>query len=227
MWIVIGLAVIVGILIFVLKSNFLDWDEPGTSLSAQNAELIQVLLNLEDEPREQLFKLYREEFGAGAARYARETYEKWKAGTVKPNKETFRRLLLHLPRVMNFDLKCEVLREFREAYCASDNYSLTVYTDNWKDQLTPLVDSIIQKSNDAELPKSLKSRLDWLSEDDVEIANAILARSQALQSRASLSLLDAELANIEHLLDNTRGHGRVTHHLKLPMGTISLKIKRK
>jgi hypothetical protein len=128
---------------------------------------------------------------------------------------------------MNFDLKCEVLRKFRETYCGQDKYSLTVYTDNWKEQLGPLVESVIEKAKNAELPASLRSRLAWLSEDDVEIANALLAHSQEQQSRASLTLLHAEFANIENLLDNGKGDRKVTHNLQLPMGTISLKIKRR
>jgi hypothetical protein len=222
--VVIGLGILI---VFLLRTFPEGGNRKRRSHSAQNAELIRVLLNLEDEPREQLFKLYGQQFGTGAARYARDTFTKWKAGTVRPNKETFRRFLLHLPKVMNFDLKCEVLREFREAYCATDNYSLTVYTDNWKDQLGPLVENLIQKANKADLPDSLRSRLAWLAEDDVEIANAILARSQEEQSRASLTLLDAEFANIEQLLDNAKGDRKVTHDLQLPVGTISLRIKRR
>src|SRR5436309_10218763 len=73
--------------------------------SQENANLIKVLPELEEEPRAQLFKLYEEQFGDNAARYARQTYQKWKAGTVRPNKQTFQRFLINLPRVMSFDLK--------------------------------------------------------------------------------------------------------------------------
>ena len=100
------------------------------SQATENAELIKVLFDLEEEPLDELFRLYKEQFGDNAARYARHTYRKWKAGEVRPNRQTFNRFLLHLPKVMSFDLKCEVLRELREAYCARDNYELTVHTDD-------------------------------------------------------------------------------------------------
>ena len=199
----------------------------GVSRASQNAELIKVLLDLEDEPLDDLFKLYEEQFGQNAARYARHTYRKWKAGEVRPNRQTFSRFLLYLPKVMSFDLKCEVLRELREAYCAKDNYKLTVHTDDWRETLDPLVRSIITKANDAELPQTLQERLRWLAGDDMQIAREILTRSQTRQSLDALSLLDEEFSNLARLLDNAKGTGKVTHVLRLPLGTITLKIRRR
>jgi hypothetical protein len=192
----------------------------------ENANLIKVLLELDDEPREQLFSLYKEQFGDNAARYARQTYAKWKAGTVRPNKQTFRRFLINLPQVMSFDLKCDVLRELREAYCAHDNYKVTVSTDDWKEQLTPLVEGIVQKAMTAELPTSLQHRLTWLAEDDVTVANAILAESQTRQTMNALTLLEKEFSNIDELLDNAHGTSKVTHVLRLPLGTVTLQIRK-
>jgi hypothetical protein len=219
--------VMAGFLAYVYnKSSFPDLiARKRISRTAQNAELIKVLLDLEDEPLDNLFKLYKEEFGENAARYARHTYRKWKAGEVRPNRQTFNRFLLYLPQVMSFDLKCEVLRELREAYCAKDNYQLTVHTDDWRETLAPLVQSIITKANDAELPHKLLERLHWLAGDDMQIARELLTRSQTRQSLDALSLLDNEFSSIERLLDNTNGTGKVTHVLNLPLGTITLKIK--
>jgi hypothetical protein len=195
------------------------------STGSQNAELMKVLLDLEGEPLDDLFKLYKEQFGENAAHYAHHTYHKWKAGEVRPNRQTFSRFLLYLPKVMSFDLKCEVLRELREAYCAKDNYKLTVHTDDWRETLDPLVRSIITKANDAELPQTLQGRLNWLAGDDMQIAREILARSQTRQSLNALSLLNEEFSNIAQLLENAKGSGKVTHILRLPLGTITLKIK--
>ena len=128
---------------------------------------------------------------------------------------------------MNFDLKCEVLRELREAYCAGDSHYLTVSTDDWKESLQPLVEHMNEKARVAELPQSVQRRLSWLAEDDVQVANLILTKSQQRQSMNALTLLEKELANIQHLLDNAHGSGKVTHVIKLPTGTITLKIERR
>src|SRR5215210_1901211 len=98
-----------------------------SSSKFHNAELVRTLLNLDEKSFEKLLELYKAEFGQGAARYARKTYQKWKAGKVRPNRQTFNRFLVHLPKVMSYDLKCEVLRHLMEVYCAKDKYQLTVY----------------------------------------------------------------------------------------------------
>ena len=192
---------------------------------AKNADLVKVILSLEQKNLEDLFKLYGQEFGVGAARYARRTYNKWKSGEVNPNRQTFDRFLMHLPGVMSFDLKCEVLRKLRQEYCSKDNYQLTVDTGNWKQAVTPLVTEVVNKSYTAELPKYIEGRLRWLSADDMQVARTILAESHAQESRNAMALLEGEFDNIEHLLNATKGRGEITHIIKLPLGTITLRIE--
>lgn len=223
---VILLIPILGVLIYLFGRDRFSSSAKKLSRSQENANLIKVLLELEEGPREQLFNLYRNQFGDNASRYASQTYQKWKAGTVRPNKQTFQRFLVNLPRVMSFELKCEVVRELREAYCAHDRYEASVATDNWKSALTPIINAIIEKALKAELPESLNRRLTWLAEDDVTAAHAILAESQARQSENALALLEKEFSNIEQLLDNARGRGKVTHVIRLPLGVITVQVRK-
>jgi hypothetical protein len=192
-----------------------------------NAELIKTLLNLDEESLAELLELYKAEFGTGAARYARKTYEKWKAGKVRPNKQTFERFLLHLPKVMGYDLKCEVLRHLMEEYCAKGHYELTVYTDDWETTLTPLVKEIIDKPYTAELPRLIEERLRWLAEGEMQLARDILKKSQIEEGKIAVSMLRGEFKNIENMLEKAPGKSRVTHQLKFPYGTITLNIKRR
>jgi len=196
-------------------------------LKPKNSELMKVLLNLDEEPLDELFALYKQEFGTSAARYARETHRKWRSGEVRPNKQTFRRFFMYLPKVMSFDLKCEVLRELREEYLHKEQYELAVYTDNWKETLSPLVKEVIAKGESAQLPAAIQKKLIWLADDDAEVASAILVRSQRMQAEQNLTMLEKEFATIDQLLDNTNGKGKVTHLLKLPFGAITLHIKRR
>jgi len=115
-WIFLLVSAAVAALYFFYRSPFQDRLSPRRRSSNKNAELVRVLLDLDQDSLAQLMELYEQQFGDGAARYAKQTYEKWKNGKVKPNKQTFRRFLINLPKVMSFDLKCEVLRKLREAY---------------------------------------------------------------------------------------------------------------
>jgi hypothetical protein len=188
--------------------------------------MVKVVLSLDDQALDDLFKIYAKEFGPGAAKYAHKTYARWKSGEVRPNRKTFNRLLVHLPRVLSFDLKCEILRKLREEYCSRDSYNLSVNTENWKESLDPLIDSIINKAYTAQLPKQVEERLIWLADQDVQIAHKLIANSQVLASRNTVSLLDQEIYNIEQVLMSTKGSHNITHTIKLPYGTITMKIKR-
>ena len=192
-----------------------------------DADMVKVVLNLERKALEDLFTLYRREFGAEAARYARRTYNKWKAGEVRPNRQTFNRFLVHLPSVMSFDLKCEVLRKLRQEYCARDDYQLTVDTRSWREDVAPLVEEIVNKSYTAQLPRYVERKLRWLAADDMQLARSILAESQAQESRNALFLLEREFDNIEQLLHATGGRSEVTHTVRLPLGSITLTVERR
>jgi hypothetical protein len=214
--------------IMILVIAFATRDKTKKIFSPQfrNSDLVSTILGLDQQNLDKLFDLYREQFGPEAAKYARRTYLKWKSGQVRPSKKTFNRLLLCLPKVMSFDLKCELLRKLKQEYCSKDSYKLTVDTEDWRDTVAPLVTSIINKGYSAELPKHIQERLTWLSDNDAQTAQAILAESQAQEGRNAVSLLEQEFSNIEQLLVNVNGT-KVSHTIKLPYGNIILKIRRR
>jgi hypothetical protein len=192
-----------------------------------HAELVRVLLQLDEKSLDELLGLYAEKFGAGAARYARQTHRKWKAGEVRPNRQTFERLLVDLPKVMSFDLKCELMRRLMEEYGAKKDYRLDVDTDDWETALAPLVEEIIERPYKTELPPGLERRLRWLADGEMRLAEDILKRSQVEESRIAVSMLRGEMENIEKMLAATRLRPKITHRLKFPYGTITLNIKRR
>ena len=192
-----------------------------------DADMVKVVLSLEQKTLEDLFSLYKREFGPEAARYARRTYNKWKSGEVRPNRQTFNRFLVHLPSVMSFDLKCEVLRKLRQEFCPQNEYQLTVDTRSWREDVAPLVEEVVRKSYTARLPRYVERKLRWLAADDMQLARSILIESQAQESRNALFLLEREFANIEQLLQATGGRGEVTHTVRLPLGTITLTVERR
>jgi len=196
---------------------------PAAARRIRDADVVRVVLGLQPAVVDELFGLYAKEFGPGAARYARRTRRKWEAGEVRANRRTFERLLVRLPALMSFDLKCEVLRKLREEFCAKDDYELRVTAEDWRGSVAPLVESLVQKSYASELPRQLERRLQWLAADDMRVARAILAEAQARESRNALELLERELPEIARLVET--GGGRVTHTIRLPSGTITLKMK--
>ncbi len=192
-----------------------------------NSTLVSTLLGLKDPALDELLVLYKDEFGLGPARYARKTLKKWKAGEVQPATQTYERFFLQLPKVMSYDLKCEILRHFMEEYAAKDSYELDVHTDDWEEKLDPLVKHIIDKAFTANLPTEVETKLDWLVEGDMQAARAILRASQAAEGRLMVSMLHEEFENFEKLMSEKHLKPLVTHVLEFPYGTIKLNVKRR
>jgi hypothetical protein len=228
----IFILLIIGIIFFIHRvlnsrgSGFFAGNSAAKN-SFHQSKLVGVLLGLNDRAAAELLELYKKEFGKGPARYARRTYQKWKSGKVQPNAQTYDRFLVHLPKVMTYDLKCEVLRHFMEEFASKDNYELTVYTDEWEEKLTPLVEQIINKAFTAQLPAEVERRLRWLGEGDMQAAQKILRASQAEEGRIIVSSLSEEFHHIEKLLSDENLKPRVSHLLEFPYGTIELNIKRR
>ena len=101
------------------------------------------------------------------------------------------------------------------------------YTDDWEETLEPLVTKLIEKPFNANLPKQIEDKLNWLAHDDMQAAEMILKQSQVEEGKIAASMLEKEFSNIEYLLANAKGSRRVTHKLKFPYGIIDLKIKRR
>lgn len=190
-------------------------------------ELVKMLLNIDENSSEKILTLYKNQFGKGAARYAEKTFHKWKSGEVSPSRQTFERFFLQLPKIMDYDLKCRVLRYLMEQYAPKQTFRATVYTDDWEEVLEPIVKEIIDKTYAAELPAQIREKLLWLSEGEMQIAERLMKSSQVEESKIAVSMLREEFANIENLLENIKGNRKVSHQLKFPYGTIDLDIKKR
>ena len=191
------------------------------------SSLVGVLLSLDDEAVKELMALYKKEFGTGPARYARQTFRKWRTGHVQPATQTYQRFLVHLPKVMSYDMKCDVLRHFMEEYAAKDDVELEMFTDECETKLEPLVRRIVDKAFTAELPDEVQDHLKWLGDGDMQAAKEILRQSQAAEGRMMVSMLREEFDAIEKILAEEHLKPKVTHVLKFPYGTITLYVRKR
>lgn len=222
-FIVVALAV--AVIAYMLSSGMKRFYNRGDDKKRfHDSEITRVLLGLKDDSLSELMDLYAEQFGKGPARYARRTLSKWKDGKVRPASRTFERFLIVLPKTMSYDLKCEVLRRFMEEYAAKEHYELTVTPDDWMSKLDPLIEGMIDRAFTAQLPAELESKLQWLSDGDIQAAQKMLRAAHAEESRIMVGTLHEEFENIAMLLDHKDLKPKVTHVLKFPYGSIKLNV---
>lgn len=217
--------------IFFVILCFLFFDRGHTKRSRRkrtlkDSEIVRVLLNLNEEKVDELLRLYKAEFGPGPARYAKRTREKWKSGEVSASGQTYNRFLVHLPSVMDFDMKCEALRHFMNEFRTRSNIELSVDLNNWETVLTPIVTDMITKSYNAEMPTAITEKLTWLCAGEMAMAHEIIKRSEIEETRIAVSMLRQEFERIDKMYGSVQGKAKISHTIRLPQGTIDLVINR-
>lgn len=224
----LSFLLVLTLVIFLARryGNFGFFSRHQESRKYHKSVLVRVLLDLPENTIKELLDLYKAEFGPGPARYARATFKKWKSGHVQPATQTFNRFLVHMPKVMSYDMKCEILRHFMEEYAAKDEHELDVTIDDWETKLEPLVHQIIDKAFTAQLPAEIERQLRWLGDGDMQAAQSILRASQAEEGRIMVSMLRDEFYAMEGLLDQRHLKPKVTHVLEFPYGTIKLNVRK-
>jgi hypothetical protein len=211
------------------------WDVYHRSKRAQLSALVggfdhdvlDTFYSLTPDQLERLFNIYSDVYGDGPAEYARKTFADWRSGATRPSAQTINRLLDNLPHVLNFDGKCDLLGKLRERHRKPESHLIKVKADEWRDQVVPLVRTIITKAYHANLPEAVEQRLTWLSSGDMQAARALLSHSQAIEGAVAVRLLQDEMLNIDAALANLQGRKKVTHTIPLPYGNIHLSISRK
>ena len=196
----------------------------SASVSGFDQDVLEKFYSLTNNQLARLIDIYSEEYGTGAAEYARKTYADWRSGETRPSAQTISRLLESLPLVLDFDGKCDLLRRLRERHRRPESHSLKVKADDWKNEVVPLVRRIVEKAYSTNLPEAVERRLSWLSSGDMQAARAILSHSQALEGAVAVSLLQNEMQNIEAALKEIPGRKKITHTIRLPYGNIDLLI---
>lgn len=189
-------------------------------------DLIEIFFNLTSSQLEELFTIYGRKHGFSSANYARKTYSKWKNNTVKQSRQSIARILVSLPEISDFQIKCTIIKKLRKKYFRKEFYKINIDTNNWVEKVTPLVDEVINKARTIELPEVVERHLFWLANDDMQIANAIIGQIEVEEGKIAVALLKEEFEKIEYLLESLPVKATVTHTIILPYGNIELNIKK-
>lgn len=212
---------------FKINDSYEIQREIYSKCRAFNKDVLEVFYKIPQDKLEKFLKTYRFAYGNEDARYLGEMYSVWKAKNVNPGDEILERIVTLLPRVLDFKTQCYLLKKLHEKFRKKDQYELKVNSNSLIEEVTPLIEQIVNKAYTVELPHSVEERLKWLSFDDLQIAKTILSEVQAQEGMIIAELFSNELETINRLLDsipNTKSV--IIHTIELPYGSIKLNIER-
>lgn len=187
----------------------------------------RIFLNLDPTSLRALLREYAREYGDSAAAYARTTYPKWKAGDVLLSGQTAGRLLDLLPPYLSSQVRYELIRKLRQNCLPKLTLNVTCEPATWREAVRPAVDQVVSHFRAQNLPRHVTSVATWLSRNDAQAAQALLARAEEEEAAIRTRLLAEEFRRIEALLGAYDG-AKVTvrHALSLPQGTVHVRIRR-
>jgi hypothetical protein len=192
-----------------------------------DSDIKRIFLALPSLKLETLLGKYRLEHGASAESYARKAYPKWQSGSVQMSGMVAERLLNLVPLVIDSGTKFELVRKIRAAYNKKDNRRIHCLPENWRAEVTPIINEVVAKSSAFQLPAHVVSRIGWLADGDTAAAHKILTAIEEEEASTRIRYLDAEFRRIEVLLGSIQGKKEISHEIVLPQGTISIHIGEK
>jgi hypothetical protein len=188
-------------------------------------EVEKIFLQLAPSELDRLLSRYGQEHGQKAEVYARDTYEKWKSGSVKMSGQTAGRLLDLLPPLLAPSIRFDLVRKFRERHFSKRTIRIQSTPQTWRTDLVKPIQELVAASSGFALPADLLDTAKWLADGDVAAAQRLLAAAEQEEAAVRVAYIDAELRRVEALIQNIDTTRQVTHTLKLPQGEIILRVE--
>lgn len=174
---------------------------------------------------DELFDDYGQEYGKSAESYARRTFPSWKSGAVKLSGQTAERLMQLLPPRLSSGERYELIRKLRNHYIRRSTVHVSTDAADWRQNVMPAVDRLIQSGGQFSLPESLQEKAQWLAAGDSQVACTILNRIEKEEAVRRTAYLEAEFKRIEFFVAHVKHTSSASHTISLPQGEIHVTIQ--
>ncbi len=188
-------------------------------------DIQKIFFGLKPQSLDMLFIKYGELHGKNAETYARKTFSNWKSGKTTLSGQTAERLLNLIPPYLPQNVKYELIKKLRKHYLKKVTRNVATSHEEWREDVMPVVAELIKVSSDFKLPESLIQRAAWLSDGDVDAANAILTSLELEEAKVRANYLTIEFKRIQSLVDHIQHTQSIRHSIELPQGNIYVVIE--
>lgn len=188
-------------------------------------EIKDAFLGLDEDAREELLLDYGEIHGDSAERYARKTFSSWKSGKTKLSGQTMERLVELVPPYLSPSTRIKILKTVldknkRDGVSSVININVKEPDEGFK-HLDSEISKMDIKDQLAYLPEKVMQAANWLYDNDVTAARAMLAEA----TKAENDMIKKNALREIDLLKRTIKTGQVKsarYTVELPSGRISV-----
>ena len=199
--------------------------ELSSTFGGIDRDVERLFLNLNREDLDELLEYYEEEHGRAAANYARNTYPKWKRGSVQLSGQTAERLLNLLPPLLPFDTRYELVKKLRKANFRKLTRSVHTTPGAWREAVGPAIADVVNHGSSANIKEGVKQRVAWLADGDVAAAEKLMLAAEQDEAITRLAYLNAEFARMDAMIARMGDYQTsVSHLIELPQGSVHVHI---
>jgi hypothetical protein len=188
-------------------------------------EIKDAFLGLDEDAREELLLDYGVIHGDSAERYARKTFSSWKSGATKLSGQTMERLVELVPPYLPSAIRLKILKSVlaknkQSGFFSTVNINVKEPTEGFS-QLDYEISKMNVTDQLAYLPEKVMQAANWLYDNDVTAARAMLAEATQIENDM---IKKNALKEIE-LLKRTIKSGQVksaNYTVVMPAGKLSV-----
>lgn len=200
-------------------------EELSSTFGGIDGDVERIFLALDWADLNRLLARYERQYGSSAATYARNTYARWRSGSVRMSGRVAERLLVLLPPLLSDQVRFELIKKLRKANFQPAQHTVSTTTDRWREDLTPAVHALVQHGRTAVLSEKVKARAAWLADGNAAAAEKLLLAAEEDEARLRLAYLRAEFERIGAIIASLNDlKSSISHRIELPQGSINVYI---
>lgn len=190
-------------------------------------EIRKAFFSLDEDALDELFKDYGAIHGDSAENYARKTFPAWKSGKTSLSGQTLERLIELVPPYLSADKRMGLVRLLVEKHESKNKRPYKSIRVNIEEpegaflEIEKALQEIETQDVLAHIPDYVFSAANWLYDDDITAARAVIAQAKRAQNEIMKSAARKDI----DLLRRTIKSGQVktaNYLVELPAGTLSV-----
>jgi hypothetical protein len=188
-------------------------------------EIRNAFLHLDKEPLDALLSDYGAAYGHSAEQYARSTFSKWLLGTTTLSGQTMERLIELVPPYLSADQRYRLLQYVLATHKKSGTsitirINITEPTSGFS-QLGEALGSMSHNDILAHLPERVLKAAQWLYDDDITTARAMIAEVERRENEMIRSNAFNETELLQQVI-STKQIQTANYSVEMPAGKLNV-----
>lgn len=188
-------------------------------------EVKAFFFSLSPSAREEVLRAYGRRYGSQPEAYARETFEKWRSGSVRMSGLVAKRLFAFLPPIMSPEQKYDIARHIWEKSAPSSSLKLAIGPNTPPyaviDAMSKHLASVLTEHM---IPERIVYGFRWLADEDVVFYEKLLNHFREEEAQQVLEQAKKTLSSLQQIVAGNINNAKSEASFTVHKHTIYIKV---